>query len=196
MIGFVFAVVAGLFLLIKNAVEISEVREIDRNTEALAKEQRNLSYVRMTDRYLDEEVDRFIDCNFQRLVDEFRDDLIYIYGKNYLYDNIYKGTKRKWKYGIKECLKHLVLAKYYGRLSNWPCSYSTGIEDQVYSSLRMFKRINDYIQSEECELTMVPRIDSSNECLWGPQGAVFKPAVFNVYSDRPESRSSYWIKYC
>lgn len=196
MIGFLVAVVAGVFLLLKNAVELSEIREFDERIAQRKEEQRSLSDSYMTDKDLDEEVKRFVKQNYSKLVEEFDSDLIYIYGKNYVYDNMHKGTKNKWKYGIEECLYHLVLAKYYRKLANWFGSYNTGIEGQVYSSLKMFKKINDYIKSEKCELTMVPRLDSDNVCLWGPQGAVFKPAIYNVYSDKPESRSGHWLRYC
>lgn len=196
MIGFLFAIVAGIFLLLKNTAELNDIREFDRRVSEKRERQESLTCSYMTDKYLEEEIQEFVKRNYVDLLEEFNSDLRYIYGDNYIYYSLSKGKKKKWKYEIEECLRHLVLAKYYGKLANWFGSYNAGIDDQVYSSMRMFKKINDYLCSDECELTMVPRIDSNNMCLWGPQGAIFKPAIFNVYADKPESRSEYWIRYC
>lgn len=196
MIGFVFSIVAGVFLLLKNHAELNDIQEFDKRVSERTARQKSLTNSYMTDRFLEEEVKEFVKRNYTKLLDEFNSDLIYIYGDNYIYEGLHKGKRKKWKYEIEECLQHLVLAKHHGKLANWFGSYNAGIDNQVYSSMKMFKKINDYLCSDECELTMVPRIDSNNMCLWGPQGAIFKPAIFNVYADKPESRSEYWIRYC
>ena len=190
MIEFFLAIFGSIFLLFKLIFSEYDRCIKDRDDDKRKQELEQAQETCMTTLDLEDTVKKYVRENYERLVTrEFKDDLEYIYGDGLedLQDSIYD---------LRECVIHLVLSKYYKKLRYWMRSYKAGIGKQTSISLRLFRVINKYLNSEEYELTMVPSINKGGMCTWGPYGAEFLPAIRNLYSHMEESREQSWGSYC
>lgn len=143
---------------------------------------------------LAEEVELYIKQNFGDLLNEFHDDLVYIYGENYMTDRFDRKKTKDWYYSIPASLKHLILARDYKKMVWY--NYNTGVtNEQTPYSLRLFKRINEYIGDPRCQLTRRPAYGCTTTLRWYACG-YYMPAINNMYSRYPESTMEYWSKYC
>lgn len=127
-------------------------------------------------------------------IDEFHDDLSYIYGENFEQDQYNPEICKNWYYSIQDSLLHLILAKDFKKMYDFLGTYSPGLtKEQVLYSRRLFKKINEYVD-EPCQLTMVP-IYHHQHLEW-PIMCKFKPAAWNVCANYPESRMESWSNIC
>lgn len=143
-----------------------------------------------------EELDRRIKLNLPELQKEFHDDLVYIYGEYFISDQNSLAKRRNWYYSVPEAIRHLILARDYKQMERFVIGYSTGVyPEQAKYSIRLFKRMNEYIEDEQCQLTLCPYFNGTEKG-WSIYYADFKPAVWNLYADYPQAKMSSWAAYC
>lgn len=175
--------------------------DTQKKRDKISDECRRAYLTSLTDKYfatcqLTEKVENHIRIHMDELLKEFHEDLTYIYGSGF---DTYKDRITKpidWYYSIQESLKHLILARDYKKMVGFIGGYSSGIrQEQTPYSLRLFKKINDYMNVKECRLTLQPYSVGSVPG-WSVHCAKFKPEVWNVYANHPESNEEYWMQYC
>ena len=174
--------------------------KIEKKRDAKKDEQRRFYLSNFKDKYfadrqLLEEVERYVRNNLYKLQEEFHDDLVYIYGRWYKTEQKNPNIWKKWYYNIPDALKFLILARDYKKIED-RYVYSAGFrQEQTQYSIRLFKRMNEYIEDAPCQLTMYPQ-DVGIPLKWSIYCARFKTAAQNTYANYPEAKMESWSKYC
>lgn len=142
-----------------------------------------------------EYINEYVKAHPMELRMEFKDDLTYIFGRGFE-DPAKQRLYSYLQFDITESIKNLMLAKKYKRIYGTYGMYKVSpIKSQAVYSLRLFKKINEYVGVDECKLTQCP-IESVCGLSWSVYGSVFCPAAWNKYADINEVVSEKWLKFC
>lgn len=131
--------------------------------------------------YITSFIEKQIKENREDLEKEFHDDLVFIFGKNFETDKNNPNVYSDWYYSLQDSLKHLILARDYKMMEDFIGGYSSGYKrEHAKYCIRLFKKINEYINDEEVELTLRPGLWGGQES-WSVYCATFVPAIYNPW---------------